>query len=140
MPPRLASRLAAFVSFAGLLGLAAPALASERQDLLSEALGADATPLSDAEMGDLRGGAGLFGGALQPGSSTYTQIGSNTSQTFSPGNPSSTSTNVTSGGTTLSASASIGPAGPPQSLTFTKTFSTNSSVSTSRSFSFTLKL
>src|SRR5258708_697232 len=136
MPRRLASRLVALASFAGTLGLAAPALAQagERADLLTEALGADATPLSDAEMGDLRAGAGLFG--LPFGSSTFAQIGGTTTASFSPGNPSSASSNLTDGSTTLSATASIGPAGPPPSLTFTQTFGATSSVSITHSFSF----
>jgi len=131
--------LIAFISLAGPLGLAAPALAnvSERQGLLTEALGADATPLSDAEMGDLRGGQGLFG-SLPFGSSTFAQIGSTTQSSFTPGNPSSASTSLSGGGTTLTASASIGPTGSPQSLTFTQTLNTTSSVSISHSFSFTL--
>ena len=137
MSRRLASRLVAFASLVGTLGLARPALAqaSERQALLAEALGADATPLSDSQMGDLRGAAGLFG-ALPRGSSTFAQIGSTSTSSFTPGNPSSASSSLSAGGTTLTASASIGPAGPPQSLSFTQSHSTTSSVSTSRSFSF----
>ena len=137
MPRRLASRLVAFASLTGALGFAAPALAetSERQAQLAEALGADATQLTDAQMGDLRGAAGLFG-SLPFGSSTYAQIGSTSTSSFTPGNPSSASSSLSAGGTTLTASASIGPAGPPQSLSFTQSLNTTTSVSTSHSFSF----
>ena len=132
--------LLACLGMTGAFGVAEPALAQggDRDALLIQAAGGVGVQLSDADMSGLRGGAGLFG--LPFGSSTFLALGSSSTSDFGAGSPSSASSSLTSGGSSLGASASIGPAGAPQTLSFSQTFSTSSSVSTSYSFSFQLKL
>ena len=122
----------AIVGAASSLAVATPAAASEGADALKAAF--DGTPMTDSELGALRGGAGLFS-FLPTGSTTSIQIGDTTTSSHQDGSPSSATSSLTSGGTTATASASLGGAVPP-SLSFSRSFSTTSSVTRTRSFSF----
>jgi len=139
MPQNLLVRAVALGCLAaGFAAASSPARAGDEAALLAGVAGDGAQPLSDAEMDGLRGGAGFFGsltGVFKPGASTYVQIGSTTTQDHQDGNPSSVSTTLSSGGTSVTAQASLG-AGGAQNLSVNQSFSNTSTVNTSRSFSF----
>ena len=139
MSNRIGIHLLAGLLAAGALGAAAPALAAAAD----EALPSFGAPMSDAEMGGLRGGAGLLG--FNFGSSTFAQIGQTQTQQFSPSSPSTATSTLTAPGTTLTGTATLGATAPPVPSNpftppFAGSFSSTQVISLPRSFSFSFTL
>jgi len=114
-----------------VLTTATSATAAAEQRLLSTAAPFE-QPMSDTDMRTLRGGAGLLG--LPSGSSAFVQIGATTQSAFQAASPSSASSALTVGGSSLKAAATLGAAPSPSPLSISRSFAQTYSLTTTRTF------